>query len=307
VNYGVGFKPKATCSRPATKLRARLLQVGLHRMVDDSPALAAKIATDYGLKGAPAYAFAATQGTVGAPDYPQPLAAGKDGCFLGKLTGVAGLAGNLGVAVSGLNDRWTAFCQSVGADPRTDARTRLIAAEAGTGYAVLRAEDEGRTLFLGHPLLADKPEVVLNVTRSRDWKTWLAEIHNPTDAALTVTVRTNPHLTGLTFSETLTLPPAPRSAAPSAPPPRGELDRESGSRGGLGEWAGRLNGALQSFGAKVSGVVLFPYARTRQDGDLADRRYLTRHPHDGHRRMVDQTVERGESFRHFGGRPTATR
>jgi hypothetical protein len=47
--------------------------------------------------------------------------------------------------------------------------------------------------------------VVLNVTRSRDWKDWVAEIHNPTDAALTVTVRSSPHVAGLTFAETLTL------------------------------------------------------------------------------------------------------
>jgi hypothetical protein len=221
VNYGVGFKPDGEVLKAGTKLRARLLQVGLHRLVDDPAALAAKIATDYGLSGASAYTFAATHGSAGAPDYPQPLAAGQDGCFAGKLTGVAGLAGNLGVAVSGLNDRWTAFCQSVGADPKTDSRTRLIAVEAGTGYAVLRAEDEGRGLFLGHPLLADQPEVVLNVTRSRDWKQWLAEIHNPTDAPLTVTVRGNPHLTGLTFSETLTLPAGSSVSRSLGPAPAG--------------------------------------------------------------------------------------
>jgi hypothetical protein len=206
VNYGLGFKPDGAVLKAGSKRRARLLQVGLHRKVDDPAALAAKIVADYGLTGAPAYTFAATQGTVGAPDYPAPLAAGKEGCFLGQLTGVAGLAGNLGVTVSGLNDRWTAFCQTVGANPTTSTKTRLIAVEAGLGYAVLRAEDEGRRLFLGHPLLADRPEVVLNVTRSRDWKTWIAEIHNPTDAELTIAVRSNPHLSGLTFAETLTLP-----------------------------------------------------------------------------------------------------
>ena len=55
-------------------------------------------------------------------------------------------------AVSGLSHRWTAFCQSVGAD-KADAKTRLLAVEAGTGYAVLRAEDEGRNIFLRHALL----------------------------------------------------------------------------------------------------------------------------------------------------------
>jgi hypothetical protein len=204
VNYGVGFKPDGDMLKAGTKFRARMLQVGMHRKVADPAALVAKIVQDYGIAGPPAYSFAVTQGAAGAPDYPASLQAGTDGCSLGRLTGVAGLAGNLGVAVTGLCDRWTAFCQSTGPD-RVDVKTRLIAVEAGTGYAVLRAEDEGRTIFLGHPLVADKREVVLNVTRSRDWKDWVAEIHNPTDAALTVTVRSSPHVAGLTFAETLTL------------------------------------------------------------------------------------------------------
>jgi hypothetical protein len=206
VNYGVGFKPQADVLPSGTRLRARMLLVGMHRLVKDPAALAAKIARDYGIAGPPAYAFAVRHGAAGGPDYPAPLRAGRHGCFVGKLTGVARMEGNLGVAVSGLNDRWTAFCQWLGAEAGGGARTRLIAVEAGTGYAVLRAEDEGRTVFLGHPLLADKPEVVLDVTRSRDGRDWVAEIHNPTDAALAVRVRANPHLSGLTFSETFTLP-----------------------------------------------------------------------------------------------------
>lgn len=205
-NYGVGFRSAGDVLKAGTKLRARLLLVGMHRLVEDPVALAAKVARDYGIRGDPAYAFAVEQGRADTPDYPAPLAAGEDGCFVGRLTGVAAMAGNLGVAVSGLNDRWTAFCQSLGTDPGAEARTRLIAVEAGAGYAVLRAEDEGRRLFLGHPLLADQPAVVLNVTRSRDWQSWVAEIHNPTDAALTVTVRSNPHVAGLRFSETMALP-----------------------------------------------------------------------------------------------------
>ena len=205
MNYGVGFKPDGSVFKAGTKLRARLLQVGMHRMVDDPAALAAKIAQDYGITAGPAYTLTSTHGTVGAPDYPVPLRAGKDECFVGKIAGVAGMAGNLGVTVSGLNDRWTAFCQSIGTGATTDTRTRLIAVEDRIAYAVVRAEDENRTIFLGHPLLADTPEVVLSVTRSRDWKHWVAEIHNPTAGALTLTVRSNPHVTGLRFRETLTV------------------------------------------------------------------------------------------------------
>jgi hypothetical protein len=219
VNYGVGFKPDGEVLKAGTRLRARMLLVGMHRNVQDPTALAAKIAQDYGINGPIAYQFAVAQGAAGAADYPAPLEAGKDGCFLGRVTGVADMAGNLGVAVSGLCDHWTAFCQSADS-PGVGIKSRLIAVEAGTGYAVLRAEDEGHTIFLGHPLLADKREVVLSVTRSRDGKQWTAEIHNPTDAALTVAVRNNPHVTGLTFAETLTLPAGSSVIRALGPAPR---------------------------------------------------------------------------------------
>jgi hypothetical protein len=199
----VGFKPEGEVYRQGTKLRARLLLVGMHRLVDDPAALAAKIARDYGISGEPAYRFTVQQGSVGPVDYPARLQAGPDACFLGRVNGVADLAGNLGVAVDGLRDNWTAFCQVQG-DP---VKTRIIAVEEGTGYAVLRAEDEGRTVFLGHPLVADNPEIGLTVARTRDWKKWQVEIHNPTGGTVTVTVRSNPHLVGLKFSEKLTLKP----------------------------------------------------------------------------------------------------
>jgi len=72
---------------------------------------------------------------------------------------------------------------------------------------VLRAEDEGQTIFLGHPLIADNPDISLIVARTKDWKRWQVEIHNPTDKKLTVTVRSNPYVVGLKFTEKLTLPP----------------------------------------------------------------------------------------------------
>lgn len=203
VNYGVGFQPAGDVIRAGTRCRARLLLVGLHRAVEDPKALAAQVARDYGLSGPPAYAFNVEQGAVEATDYPVRLRAGTEGCLVARVTGLKALAGNLGVTVAGLRDHWTAFCQSVG----DDVKTRLIAVEGGIGYAVLRAEEEGRCLFLGHPLLADDPRVVLSVTRSRDWKQWVAEIHNPTDESLAVTVRSNPHLTGWRFAEKLTLAP----------------------------------------------------------------------------------------------------
>jgi hypothetical protein len=201
VNYGVGFKPTGAVYAKGTKLRARLLLVGMHRLVADPAAAAAQFAADFGLTGTPTWKFEPVQGTVGPADYPAALQAGAGQCFVGRVSGVDKLAANLGVAVSGLRDNWTAFFQTQG----TGGQTRIISVEKGTGYAVVTAAEEGNTLFLGHPLIADNPEVGLTVARSGDRKYWVAEIHNPTDKAVTATVRSNSLFTGFTFNEKLTL------------------------------------------------------------------------------------------------------
>lgn len=207
VNYGVGFRPEGEVYAQGTKLRARVLMVGMHRKVEDPAALAAQIVKDYGLLGDPAWTFEAEQGTVGPADYPVALAAGPNHCFLGRVTGVAALPGNLGTATSGLHNNWTAFYQTRPvAGQAGPTQTRIISVEQGTGYAVVRAEDEGKTVFIGHPLVADNEALSITIARTGDWKQWRAEIHNPTDQAITATVRSNPACHGFTFNERLTLP-----------------------------------------------------------------------------------------------------
>jgi hypothetical protein len=205
VNYGVGFKPEIPgVFKKGDHLRAMLMLVGMHRLVPDPAALAAQVAKDYALAGPPAWKITPQQGTQGVPDYPVQLAAGPNDCFFGGVTGVATLPGNLGVEVSGLHDNWTAFFQSRSA---AGSPTRIISVEQGTGYAVVRAEDEGNTLFIGHPLIADNPALTLTVARSTDWKKWVAEIHNATDKAITATVHSNPFYQGFVYSEKLTVAP----------------------------------------------------------------------------------------------------
>ncbi|HEY3397206.1 MAG TPA: hypothetical protein VGM19_06040 [Armatimonadota bacterium] len=203
VNYSVGFKPTGAVYAQGAKLRARMMMVGMHRLVTDPAALAAQFAVDYGLTGTPTWKFEPFQGTVLPADYPAALQAGPGQCFVGRVSGVDKLAANLGVAVSGLRDNWTAFCQTQGAG----GQTRIISVERGTGYAVVTAAEEGKTLFFGHPLIADNAEVGITVARSGDWKFWVAEIHNPTDKPIMATVRSNPACQGPNFKETLTLAP----------------------------------------------------------------------------------------------------
>jgi len=203
INYGLGIKAPAGTLPTGTQRRARLLLVGMHRLVDDPVKLAAQVARDYGLAGAPSYTVEAEQGTVVSQEYVLQLDGSHGSCFRGRLRGLNGLAGNLGCMARGLNDNWSAFLQV----QDLEHKTRLVPVEEGTAYAVLRADEDGRRLFIGHPLVADNPNVIISIARTRDWKAWQAEIHNPTDQPLTVTVRANPHVSGLRFAETLTLPP----------------------------------------------------------------------------------------------------
>lgn len=204
MNCGVGIKPTAAVMKAGTKLRARLLLVGMNKLVEDPAALAARVAKDYGLAGAPAYTVEARQGEVLGTKYRLDLAASPERCFVGAIAGLDKLPGNLGCRVSGLNDHWTAFFQE---QDGKQLKTRILPVEQGTAYLTLRGADNAKEFFAGHPVVADNQDIVLNVARSQDWKRWLLEVHNPTDQSVTTWVRSSPHALGLKFAEQLELKP----------------------------------------------------------------------------------------------------
>ncbi|MHB9024692.1 MAG: hypothetical protein ACYC7E_11045 [Armatimonadota bacterium] len=204
VNYRVGIKPTGTVLKAGTKLRAKILLVGMHRGVTDPAALAAKVRADYGLAGKASYAVEVKQGAVTDQQYILRAAANKEGLFQSTIRGLAALDGNLGGLVSSLHDSWTAVFQQ---QDGQKVKTRLIPVEGGIGYLLWQAEDDGKLTTIGHPLIASDPKVTLNLTRSTDWKTWHLEIHNPSDKQLQVTVRANPAFAGFQFNEALTLAP----------------------------------------------------------------------------------------------------
>lgn len=203
VNASVYISATGGVVKAGTKYRVRMLAVGMNRLVQDPAALAAAIQNQYGL-GVPAtgYTVQADQGAVTDQAYVLKLAA-MDGCFRGTVNGVKTMAGNLGCQVTGLNDRWTAVFQWQGKTPKM----RLIPVEAGKGYAVLRDDDDGVPVFIGHPCVADNPAVVLQFARGKDGRLWQLEIHNPTDRTVKTTVRTASGLEGFRFNERLKLAP----------------------------------------------------------------------------------------------------
>jgi|GEM_PF-3035874 len=203
VNFIVGVKPTSSKIKAGTKIRARVLMVGMNRQIKDPTELAATIRSAYGLNTKPGYEIDAKQGKIVSQEYRLDLKAGTKGCYLGTIKGLEKLPGNLGCTVNGLNDHWTVFFQQQG----TMNKTRILPVENGTAYCVLRDDDEGKQLFIGHPFLANNPNVVLNVALSKDWKNWLLEIHNPTDKTMVVNVKSSPYTTSFKFAETITLAP----------------------------------------------------------------------------------------------------
>ena len=79
-------------------------------------------------------------------------------------------------------------------------------AQAGDKADLIGA-DNAKDFFAGHPVVADNPAIVLNVARSKDWKNWLLEVHNPTDQPVTTWVRSSPHVLGLKLAEKFELKP----------------------------------------------------------------------------------------------------
>lgn len=214
VNYLVGIRTEPGVVKAGTQCQARLLLVGINRLVVNPDRLAAQVLSSYGIAGPPTYQVQAEKGEVGDQQYLLNLRAGKERCFRGTLRGLADLPGNLGAKIAGLNDAWSAVFQVQDGS----GKLRIIPVEEGIGYAVLRAEDERKRLFIGHPFVADSEQAIIGLARSKDWKKWQVEIHNPTDKAMTVHVSANPCADGLHLDETLKLPAGTsvfRSAGPA--------------------------------------------------------------------------------------------
>jgi hypothetical protein len=200
--YMLGIKPKGNIIKAGTKFRARLLLVGIPNNASDPAAVAAKIISDYGLGKNPSYKVEASQGRVAGQEYLLNLES-KNDCFRGRMAGIADLSGNLGATVSRLNDNWAAIFQQ----QSKANKTRLIPVEKGTGYAVIRADDDAKTLCIGHPIVADRRDAVIALSRTPNWSNWNLEIHNPTNKDMKVNVKHNPAFNGFNFNETLTLAP----------------------------------------------------------------------------------------------------
>ena len=133
--------------------------------------------------GTPAYALHMDQGTALSQRYILAVDGKEAGCFSGQLEGK--LVSSLPIAVSGLNDRSSAFLYD-----RSLKQARPVGVFEGKAWATIALA--GRAdLFVGHPVLADSPELFVQLTQCGD-DAWTLELHNPTDAPIVARVRANP-------------------------------------------------------------------------------------------------------------------
>lgn len=113
------------------------------------------------------------------------------------------MPGFLPVCVEGLNDNWSVILLD---KARPAPNTRALAIRDGRAWGQLDLNEADSDLFIGHPVVADRPQVKLLVS----WQepgVWFVEAHNPTEKPLPVNLNTAPGWTVFAFRESLTLPP----------------------------------------------------------------------------------------------------
>ncbi|MHB9025761.1 MAG: hypothetical protein ACYC7E_16595 [Armatimonadota bacterium] len=189
--------------------QVQLLMVGIPRSTDLTKNLPApttevieRFYRDFGIDGGKTgYSLQATAGTILDQRYILAIDGGKEYCFSGKLSG--NLISSLPITVANLRDNWSSVLYD-----RAQKKARPLGMFEKKAWATVSLMGN-LDLFIGHPIIADNPEVTLQVTQSGE-NAWRVEAHNPTAKPMTVTIRINPRfdpLAGKPFtSETLAIP-----------------------------------------------------------------------------------------------------
>ncbi|HEY3397551.1 MAG TPA: hypothetical protein VGM19_07835 [Armatimonadota bacterium] len=200
--------PGASPQKKGETARVEILALGIPRvtaysqMFADAGATVEKFYRDFGLDGGKTgYVVTAQAGTVVGQRYIMDVDNAGTGCFSGQLTG--SLISSLPIRVNGLNDNWSCYLYD-----RTLQQARPLGVVEGQTYAMVRLHDK-LDVFVGAPLTADNAQVHIQLTQVGE-KAWKAEIHNPTDAEVRVTVKKSAFFDPLKASaftqETISLP-----------------------------------------------------------------------------------------------------
>lgn len=186
-----GFPPEKSPQNAGQTQRIELLLLGIPRTMPRTARLPGastevveRFRADFGLGHAPpAYQLDVATGQVLSQRYFLKIDGGTQHAFSAKLAGK--LISALPILVSGLNDNWSALLYD-----RTLQQARPLGVLENTAYATLVIQPH-TDLFIGHPVICDNPDIVLQVTQTAPDQ-WDTEIHNPTGTAAQVVVWPNP-------------------------------------------------------------------------------------------------------------------
>lgn len=143
-----------------------------------------------GIDGSPGYNVDAINGHVVDTAYILTLAPASDsgGGFRGVITPhedvrQTGLPAALPLVAQGMNDNWTAVLWD-----EMQGVMRPVPVAEGRAFAHYRDLREPRSVFIGHPFIANDPAVVIQVVQTGT-SSLLVYVHNPTGQDRPVTVR----------------------------------------------------------------------------------------------------------------------
>ncbi len=184
VSLSVPWDADQTIIPAGTTINYTLLGVSSPNLSDDWASGSFQFVEDFrnqmGLDGDVAYRIEPEQGRALDNNYIAVVEA-QSGAFVARLEEVD-LPSTLPLEVRGLNANW-----SVGYAELDKGRYRPINMTDDTSFVSLDPRKRRQHIFVGHPMIADDPEVVLNCVQL-DKVTWHLEIHNPTDIRRKVTV-----------------------------------------------------------------------------------------------------------------------
>ena len=138
-----------------------------------------KFNRDFGMDGGKTgYALSLRTGRLVSQRYILDIDGKQDAGMSGMIEGK--LISSLPITVSGLNDKWSAFLYDAAIK-----KARPLGVFENKAWAVVPVRGKVE-LFIGHPVTADNPDLVIQVTQTGE-SAWSVELHNPSEKAVSVT------------------------------------------------------------------------------------------------------------------------
>ncbi len=193
---GLGIMlPIENAPRPGAPAIIRVFGVG--GTVDHAdPDIYDEMRAAMGLSGKPMYDFELDAGKVLSTRLTLELEAGRAGGAALRVPS-AELPMALPVIVRGLNPNWPVVLLD-----RDGHRWRPLGFLEGAAYAFLDTLHRDWNVFIGHPVTASNPDLVIGLAQTGDSK-WVLEAHNPNGSAIETVLTPSPLFNILEFEETI--------------------------------------------------------------------------------------------------------